>query len=142
MLAQLLATADPCVEILDVSAGWDSIAQVDLVVHRLEELGLYRKDLLLYCAASWENIANLGLEPDECDKEKTESVIQASTEDQIRDRYSDRNMMAEGCELGTLIVYESSRLQKMDANYRYLPLSGIQLRDAVVIIFGLASDDS
>jgi hypothetical protein len=141
--AQLLARSNPFggkppVDLLDISAGWDSIAKFDIVIQRLKNVSLYSEDLV-FCPADWGRIENLGLEKQH--NEDDDPCIQGSDEAGIRDKHAERNMAAEMCGFGVpaLIVYKKSMLEEFD-EYRYLPPPDVPLREAVVIIFLLTAD--
>src|SRR5438874_1336499 len=64
--AELLAESNPFkgkprVEVLNVTAGWDTIAQFELLVRRMQQLNLYHGDLL-YCGTDAKLVQKLGVE--------------------------------------------------------------------------------
>jgi len=126
-------------EVLDLSAGWDSLAKFDIVIRRLKRLGLHSNNLL-FCPANWQQIGTLGFEKQ--DEEDEHACLQCATETDIHDKRAERNMALEICEFTqpALIVFKRSMLEKLD-EYRYLPLLDVPLQEAALIIFLLTSDD-
>jgi hypothetical protein len=121
---------------LDVSEGWDSSAMFDIIVGRLKQLKLYSKNLL-YCAADWRRIENLGYEESLPGKEKH---IEAATEAEIHDPFG-RNMALEMCgfEDPAMIVFRPDKLELL-CNHFYDPLPDVPLHDAAVIVFRITSN--
>jgi len=138
--AEILAQSDqfkgkPRIEVLNVTAGWDSVAQFDIVVSHLQQLGLYYEGLL-YCGADAECIEKLGVEEG--------NTVECSTLDQIRDsRGCDRNMLKEAVEAYSrpaIIVYDPCRLELVDG-HKFRAKKGSPLRHAAMIVFLLVSDE-
>lgn len=126
-------------ETIDISEAWDSVAEIDTVFGKLQELGIYEKDLL------YRGTSKASLQKDIDNADSANKIIFCATEEDFRTN-AKTGMMENPIEYaldhedGVLVLFdptkfESAVLQK--GFYAYKLKKGASLKEAIQAIIEL-----
>lgn len=125
-----------CGEVLDLSEAWDSVAELETMINRLKELGLYRRDLLYR-----------GIDGEWIRAKHRQRHMQCSTEEELLSlsEVDSAYKVAIAYDLPAIIIYDGEKLELSPAicpaPTAYRLKEGVSTQDAIVAIFVLPIDD-